>query len=100
MHYEKPLVIDLNSTARGAGPRLCLSGGAETDPDESCSTGTGAGWSCAPGTSGGGNALCVGGTNPGDQNDCASGTTVSGFCLAGPSPLAGSTGCRVGPSAV
>jgi hypothetical protein len=102
MHYEKPLVIDLNNAARGAGPLLCKNGGAASNALESCATGTSADWTCSGGigpTGSGG--ICAGGFSPGLDNDCVSGTGVSGgFCAVGPSGIPEPYGCNVGPSFV
>lgn len=100
MRYEKPLAVDLGFAARGFDPQLCVNGGAATGGLESCSTGTGAGWTCSGGA-GPSNTrnICVGGNIPGDGNDCATGTgVVGGYCEVGPGGANDLTGCRTGPT--
>ena len=100
MHYEKPLVIDLNGSARGANPLLCKSGVAATGGDNSCAAGTGAGWTCSGGIGPtGANSICAGGASPGVMNDCSSGTGVSiAYCESGSGGANDPNGCAVGPS--
>lgn len=100
MRYEKPLVIDLQSTTRqatGLEPLACISGSGP-GLAQSCGTGNSADYSCVlgnlPYTNGG---SCLAGPAPGSASDCYTGGAANFECGAGVGATMGSS-CTVGPS--
>jgi hypothetical protein len=99
MHYEKPMVMELNARARVTGqtPNACIAGLAASG-DETCVDGVNAGFSCVPGVNPGGLGIsCAPGTSPDDGfADCADGATAF-YCTPGIGGSEDPEGCRSGP---
>ena len=98
MHYEKPIVMELNARARVTGqtPNACIAGLA-ADMNETCVDGALAAWACVPGGSPGTGYSCTPGTNPDDSlGDCVDGTAAF-QCVPGAGGAVDPYGCRSGP---
>ena len=100
MRYQKPIVVELNASARASGqvPLSCMSGTGATAYEGVCGAGTSPTY----------NAACASG--PANAGDCAGGATAAFTCLSGVDTYyhyecaagtgGGAGSCTMGPSFV